>query len=151
MAGQAIKNYVPMPPTGDVLKTSADISLAEKEPLVASRLPSHALPAKPRTSERVPRLSPGSLRTCATRTRVHQGTDVWGLVVVSAAQARIQADHLVARGHQQVHCVVPGWGSCEHRLRAGKMWLCVKTNGIVYFSEDWDVPWGYGILTHGHV
>ncbi|CAJ1416419.1 unnamed protein product [Effrenium voratum] len=28
---KAIKNYVPMPPTGDVLKTSADISLAEKE------------------------------------------------------------------------------------------------------------------------
>lgn len=28
---KAIKNYVPMPPTGDVLKTSADVSLAEKE------------------------------------------------------------------------------------------------------------------------
>merc|ERR1711933_636100 len=28
---KAIKTYVPMPPTGDVLKTSADISLAEKE------------------------------------------------------------------------------------------------------------------------
>jgi len=28
---KAIKNYVPMPPTGDVLKTSADITLAGKE------------------------------------------------------------------------------------------------------------------------
>jgi UDP-glucuronate 4-epimerase len=28
---KAIRNYVPMPPTGDVLKTSADVSLAEKE------------------------------------------------------------------------------------------------------------------------
>jgi UDP-glucuronate 4-epimerase len=28
---KAIKNYIPMPPTGDVLKTSADTSLAEKE------------------------------------------------------------------------------------------------------------------------
>lgn len=27
----AIRNYVPMPPTGDVLKTSADVSLAKKE------------------------------------------------------------------------------------------------------------------------
>merc|ERR1719329_1074565 len=28
---KAIKNYIPMPPTGDVLKTSADVSLAERE------------------------------------------------------------------------------------------------------------------------
>lgn len=28
---KAIRNYVPMPPTGDVLKTSADTSKAEKE------------------------------------------------------------------------------------------------------------------------
>jgi UDP-glucuronate 4-epimerase len=28
---KAIRNYVPMPPTGDVLKTSADVSLAEQE------------------------------------------------------------------------------------------------------------------------
>lgn len=28
---KAIRNYIPMPPTGDVLKTSADVSLAEKE------------------------------------------------------------------------------------------------------------------------
>ena len=28
---KAIKNYVPMPSTGDVLKTSADVSLAEKK------------------------------------------------------------------------------------------------------------------------
>merc|ERR1712113_1092625 len=28
---KAIRNYIPMPPTGDVLKTSADISKAEKE------------------------------------------------------------------------------------------------------------------------
>lgn len=28
---KAIKNYIPMPPTGDVLKTSADITLAEKD------------------------------------------------------------------------------------------------------------------------
>merc|ERR1712241_173906 len=28
---QANRNYVPMPPTGDVLKTAADVSLAEAE------------------------------------------------------------------------------------------------------------------------
>ena len=22
---------------------------------------------------------------------------------------------------------------------------------LVYFSGDWDVHWGYGLLTHGHV
>ena len=22
---------------------------------------------------------------------------------------------------------------------------------LVYFSGDWDVHWGYGILTHGHI
>ena len=22
---------------------------------------------------------------------------------------------------------------------------------LVYFGGDWDVHWGYGILTHGHV
>ena len=22
---------------------------------------------------------------------------------------------------------------------------------LVYFSGDWDVLWGYGMLTHGHV
>ena len=22
---------------------------------------------------------------------------------------------------------------------------------LVYFSADWDVHWGYGILTHGHI
>ena len=41
------------------------------------------------------------------------------------------------------------------------IWLCVKTNGIIlgrctthfrtYFSRDWDVSWGYGVLTHGHM
>ena len=41
-------------------------------------------------------------------------------------------------------------------------WLWVKTNGIpfwgrctthfrTYFSGDWDVYWGYGILTHGQL
>ena len=30
---KAIKNYVPMPPTGDVLKTSADVSLASRHEL----------------------------------------------------------------------------------------------------------------------
>ena len=41
-------------------------------------------------------------------------------------------------------------------------WLWIKTNGIpfwgrctthfrTYFRGDWDVHWGYGILTHGHV
>ena len=41
------------------------------------------------------------------------------------------------------------------------IWLWVKTNGIpfwgrctthfrTYFSGDWNVHWGYGILTHGH-
>ena len=43
-----------------------------------------------------------------------------------------------------------------------EMWLWVKTNGIsfwgrcsthfrTYFWGDWDVHWGYGILTRGHV
>ena len=42
------------------------------------------------------------------------------------------------------------------------IWLWVKTNGIpfwlvgappisVYFSGDWDVHGGYGVLTHGHI
>ena len=37
------------------------------------------------------------------------------------------------------------------------MWLWVKTNGTgrcttqFYFSGDWDIHWGYGLLTHGHV
>ena len=41
------------------------------------------------------------------------------------------------------------------------MWLWVKTKRyhfgvgappiLVYFSGDWDVHWGYGLLTHGHV
>ena len=43
------------------------------------------------------------------------------------------------------------------------MWLWVKTNGIpfwgfrctahfrTYFGGDWDIHWGYGLLTHGHV
>ena len=22
---------------------------------------------------------------------------------------------------------------------------------LVYFSGDWDVHWGYGLLTHGHI
>ena len=22
---------------------------------------------------------------------------------------------------------------------------------LVYFSGDWDVHWGYGVLTHGHM
>ena len=22
---------------------------------------------------------------------------------------------------------------------------------LIYFSGDWDVHWGYGVLTHGHV
>ena len=40
-------------------------------------------------------------------------------------------------------------------------WLWVKTNGtifgvgappiLVHLSVDWDVHWGYGILTHGHL
>ena len=41
-------------------------------------------------------------------------------------------------------------------------WLWVKTNGIPFwgrctthfrtnFSQDWDVHWGYGILTHGQI
>ena len=40
------------------------------------------------------------------------------------------------------------------------MAVVVKTSGIpfwgttqfrTYFSGDWDVQWGYGILTHGHL
>ena len=33
--------------------------------------------------------------------------------------------------------MVPFWGRC--------------TTHIVYFSGDWDVHWGYGILTNGHM
>ena len=32
---------------------------------------------------------------------------------------------------------VPFWGRC--------------TSILVYFSGDWDVYWGYGVLTHGHL
>ena len=52
----------------------------------------------------------------------------------------------------------------ENRLAQGDVliWLRVKTNGIpfwgrctthfrTYFSGDWDVHWGYGILTHGRL
>ena len=28
---------------------------------------------------------------------------------------------------------------------------CHFGEGAVYFSGDWDVHWGYGILTHGHI
>ena len=45
---------------------------------------------------------------------------------------------------------------------SSSMWLWVKTNAtilgfsvhrpfLVYCSGDWDVHWGDGILTHGHV
>ena len=34
--------------------------------------------------------------------------------------------------------MVPCWGRCTTHVRT-----C--------FSGDWDVHWGYGILTHGHV
>ena len=33
--------------------------------------------------------------------------------------------------------MVPFWGRC--------------TTHLVYFSGDWDVHWGYGLWTHGHV
>ena len=33
------------------------------------------------------------------------------------------------------------------------IWVWVKSTPpiLVHFSGDWDVHWGYGILTHGHV
>ena len=34
--------------------------------------------------------------------------------------------------------MVPFWGRCTTHFRT-------------YFSGDWDVHWGYGILTHGHI
>ena len=34
--------------------------------------------------------------------------------------------------------MVPFWGRCTTQFRA-------------YFSGDWDVHWGYGILTHGQL
>ena len=35
--------------------------------------------------------------------------------------------------------MVPFWGRCTTHV------------SLVYFSRDWDVRWGYGILTHGQV
>ena len=50
------------------------------------------------------------------------------------------------------------WGPYSPSCHA---WLWVNTNGTIwgrcttqfrtYFSGDWDVHWGYGILTHGHM
>ena len=34
--------------------------------------------------------------------------------------------------------MVPFWGRCTTHFRT-------------YFSGDWDVHWGYGLLTHGHI
>ena len=34
--------------------------------------------------------------------------------------------------------MVPLWGRCTAHFRT-------------YFSGDWDVHWGYGVLTYGHV
>ena len=47
----------------------------------------------------------------------------------------------------------------RHQHLGKKIWLWVKTNGIpfwgrctthfrTYFTGDWDVHWGYGLLTH---
>ena len=33
---------------------------------------------------------------------------------------------------------IPFWGRCTTHFRT-------------YFSGDWDVRWGYGLLTHGHI
>ena len=33
---------------------------------------------------------------------------------------------------------IPFWGRCTTHFRT-------------YFSGDWDVHWGYGLLTHGHM
>ena len=51
----------------------------------------------------------------------------------------------------------------KHGLKGNPViWLWVKTvlgshfgvgapPSLVYFSGDWDVHWGYGLLTHGHL
>ena len=45
--------------------------------------------------------------------------------------------------------VCGGW---KYGATGRTIWLWVKTGSIlVYFSGDWDVHWGYGLLTHGHI
>ena len=69
---------------------------------------------------------------------------------------------------EQLQSALLCWGESAEAL--GSWWSLsakgpwVKTNGIpfwlagefttqfgLYFSGDWDVHWGYGILTHGHI
>ena len=57
---------------------------------------------------------------------------------------------------------VPAENHGHHEPHSRFTWLWLKTNGIpfwdrcttqfrTYFSGDWDVHWGFGVLTHGHL
>ena len=37
------------------------------------------------------------------------------------------------------------------RENSGSIWVWVAPPILVYFSGDWDVHWGYALLTHGHM
>ena len=39
----------------------------------------------------------------------------------------------------------------KHVAVGQNQWYRFGVGALVYFSGDWDVHWGYGILTHGHV
>ena len=44
--------------------------------------------------------------------------------------------------------------ACGHMAVGQNQWYHFGVGAppsLVYFSEDWDVHWGYGILTHGHI
>ena len=54
------------------------------------------------------------------------------------------------------------WTGRGWRCKKSMIWLCTGQNQqhhfrvgappiLVYFSWDWDVHWGYGLLTHGHM
>ena len=63
-------------------------------------------------------------------------------------------------GHRLQAQASDKWDACAERFETGD--LAVGQNQryhfgvgapliLVYFSGDWDVHWGYGFLTHGHL
>ena len=48
----------------------------------------------------------------------------------------------------------PKGGLVEHMAVGQSQWYHFRVGApliLVYFIGDWDVHWGYGILTHGHM
>ena len=79
------------------------------------------------------------------------------------ANARKSSTNAVGHTIEWYAHVLWNWASSSaSRPKLHNMAVVVKTNGIpcwggctthfgTYFSGDWDVHWGYGILTHGHM